>query len=511
LIPIGMFISEFHVAKINKNKHMKIKLSLVAVLQLSAICSFSQNVGIGTTTPSEKLQVVGNIKSDTLKPNAIKLPSNAGNGKILTSDADGNASWQKISNVLPTESASSYTGSGNIGYGVWGDCAANGNISEYQPVADTVSFPSLSNFGYSVYTSGNYAIAGIPYDNVGTNTSQGSANIYQYDGTKWILMQKITDPGGAAGDRFGFSVSLSGNYAIVSSIWDDVGANTDQGSVSIYQYNGTSWVWMQKITDATGAVSDYFGASVSISGNMIVVGSSWDDISLSTDQGSSLFYKYNGTNWVLVQKVFDAVGLATDFFGHSVSISGNYAVVGVYFYDVGATSNQGAAVMYQYNGTNWVFMQRLTDAQGAAYDVFGGSVSISGNYVIVGSSGDDVNTNSDQGSASIYQLKNGTWVLMEKLTDDAGAAADYFGSNVFISGNYAIVGATSDDVGVLSDKGSACIYQRVGQGWQLLQYVTDPGGKKNNGFSSGGASIDQLTKRFIVGVPNYANQRGKVV
>jgi hypothetical protein len=96
--------------------------------------TIAQNVGIGTTAPTEKLQVAGNIKADTIKPNGIKLTPNAGNGKVLISDAAGVGTWQ---------ASSSLAGAGNIGYGVWGDCATNGNISEYQPVADSAyPFPA---------------------------------------------------------------------------------------------------------------------------------------------------------------------------------------------------------------------------------------------------------------------------------------------------------------------------------------------------------------------------------
>lgn len=468
----------------------------------------AQNIGIGTKAPVEKLHVDGNIKSDTLKPNAIKLPFNAGDGKILTSDAEGNASWQKISKGSSNES--NFSVPGNIGYGVWGDCATNGNISEYQPVADTSTNSSLSSFGSSVSIYGNFAIVGNRDDKIGSNFTQGSVSIYQYDGAKWILMQKITDATGAAGDKFGYAVCMTDKYFVVGAVGDDVGANTDQGSFSIYQYNSTSWVLVQKITDAAGAANDYFGVSVSISGNNIIVGSSGDDIGSSIDQGSALFYKYNGTSWVLVQKVYEAVGLTSDFFGHSVSLSGNYAIVGAFYYDVGANSNQGAVTIYKYNGTNWIWMQRISDAYGTAGDAFGCSVSISGNYAIVGANGDDVGANSDQGSASIYQLNGSSWILMEKITDPAGAVVDYFGGNVFISGNYVMIGCTHDDAAAGDNQGSATIYQRVGQGWQRFQCLTDPGGKANENFSAGGLAIHDATKQFLVGVPYYASA-GKVV
>lgn len=240
------------------------------------------NVGIGTTTPAEKLEVVGSIKTDTIKPNAIKFLPNAGSGKLLTSDANGNASWQ---NGLTA---------GNVGFGPWGDCSVN-NISEYNPVVDPTGATG-DYFGGRTAISGNFAIVSAYYDNVGGNVNQGSASIFQFNGTNWVFMQKITDATGAAGDYFGSSVSISGNYAIIGSYADDVGAHVDQGSASIYFYNGTTWVLMQKITDSNGAASDFFGVSVSISGNYAIAGSYSDDVGANIDQGSVSIFFYNGTS-----------------------------------------------------------------------------------------------------------------------------------------------------------------------------------------------------------------------
>jgi FG-GAP repeat len=323
-------------------------------------------------------------------------------------------------------------------------------------------------------------------------------------------MDKITDATGAASDYFGYSVSISSSYAIVGAPYDDVGPNTAQGSASIYQWNGTAWVLMNKISDATGAAADLFGYSVSISGNYAIVGAYGDDVGGNVDQGSVSIYQWNGTAWVLMDKITDATGAAGDYFGVSVSISGSYAIVGAFADDVGSNLNQGSVNIYQRFISNWTLDQKITDASGEAADNFGDRVSISGNYVIVGAYNDDVGSNLNQGSASIYQRIGSTWELMQKITDAANTAGDLFGSSVSISGNYAIVGAKSDDVGSNTAQGSANIYQRVGMGWQKLQYITDPGG--NDGDTMGeSASIDGITKRFIIGVPGYGNTVGKVL
>lgn len=475
---------------------------LLCLVTLSLpICAFSQNIGIGTTLPNEKLHVAGNIKADTVKPNAIKLTPNAGTGKILTSDAVGNANWQ-------TNNAAA---AGNIGFGVWGDCAANGNISNYQPVADA-NGEFGDKFGNSVSIGGNYTIVGTPGEAVGANTGQGSVSIYQNNGGTWVFMQKITDATGAPNDGFGNSVQISGNYVIVGASNDDVGVNANQGSASIYQYNGSSWVLMQKITDAGGAAGDNFGVSVSISGNYALVGAFNDDMGANTNQGSASFYQYDGVNWILTQKSAEPTGAANDNFGNSVSISGNYAIIGVPGDNVtAANTNQGSAIIYQYNGiTGWNLIQKITDVTGSSGDNFGASVSISGNYVVGGAFRDDVGTNNDQGSCSIFQFNGSNWVLMQKINDVYGVANDAFGYSVSISGSYVIIGTPFTYVPPKNNHGSATIYQRIGMGWQKLQFITDPGGVEND-LAGNAVCIDGITKQFIIGAYGFVNYFGKVI
>lgn len=464
------------------------------------ICSVNylaaQNVGIGTTTPAEKLEVVGSIKTDTVKINSLQLGPNRGLGKILTSDAAGNGTWQ--SGIINT----------GVGFGPWGDCSVN-NISEYNPVVDPTGAAG-DYFGVTTAISGNFAIIGAYNDDVGANVNQGSVSIFQFNGTNWVFMQKITDAAGATGDFFGSSVSISGNYAMVGAYGDDVGANLNQGSASIYFYNGTTWVLMQKITDASGAASDFFGISVSISGNYAIAGSYSDDVGANADQGSVSIFFYNGTSWGNIQKLTDAAGAASDFFGVSCSISGNYLVVGESGDDVGVNSNQGSVLVYRYNNVSWVLTQKTTDAGNNANTNYGSSVSISGAYLIVGAYTDGFGGNFNYGSATIYQYNGSIWVLMQKLIKTNQTDFDYFGNSVSISGNYALVGAPGSSLGNLTQEGSATLYLRIGTGWKKLQYITDPGGNQVDllGTSCG---VDGVTMRFILGATGYGSSSGTVL
>ncbi|MGB3078704.1 MAG: FG-GAP repeat protein [Saprospiraceae bacterium] len=490
---------------------MKCYICLVLLLfsPVLNILITAQNVGIGTITPTEKLDVDGNVKADTLKPNAFKFLPNAGAGKILTSDGIGNASWENM--MLPPP-PNNYNG--NVGYGVWGDCATNGNISEYNPVVDEEGagqdISIGDHFGYTTAISGNFAIIGSYGDDAGAGINQGSVSFYQFDGNTWIFVQKVIDEDGEAWAFFGQSISIAGNFAIVGAPQDNGNAGDGQGSSSIYQYNGSTWQLMQKITDADGAAHDNFGSSVSLSGNYAIIGSPDDSGPAGPGQGSVNIYQFDGNAWVLMEKILDANGASGDFFGHSVSISGNLFVAGSYFDDDVSGQNQGSASIYQFDGSNWIFVQKLLDVTGVANDYFGDVVSISGNYVLVGIPNDDVFGVVNQGSVCIYQYNGSNWIQTQRLYDVNGSMDDYFGSSVSVSDHFAIVGSAYDNIGTQADQGSADIYIRLGTNWERLQYVIDPRGNSNDHLGQD-VAIDALTKRFLIGSHGYTSDKGKVI
>ena len=216
-----------------------------------------------------------------------------------------------------------------------------------------------------------------------------------------------------------------------------------------------------KITAADGDALDSFGRSVSVSGDYIVVGA-FTDGDNGLNSGSAYIFKRNGTSWTQEVKTLPSDGAAGDQFGNSVSISGDYAVMGAR-YDDDNGSSSGSAYVFKRTGPSWEQEAKLLTSDGAADDWFGNKVSISGDYAVVGAFGDDDNGTSS-GSAYVFKRTGMSWTEEAKLLPSDGATDDWFGNKVSISGDYAVVGAWGDDDNG-SFSGSAYVFKRTGTSW----------------------------------------------
>jgi hypothetical protein len=321
------------------------------------------------------------------------------------------------------------------------------------------------NLGWSVSISGDWAITGAIGDGDGVKINAGSAYIFKWNGTSWIQQQKLTASDSSADDQFGWSVSVSGDSAIVGAIGDD----SSRGAAYIFRWNGTNWSQQQKLIAADGEVEDFFGISVAIDGNYAIIGAVGDD----SAKGSAYIFKWNGTNWSQQAKITASDGIAEDSFGNSVSLYGDTAIIGVSADDDNG-SYSGSVYVFRRDGVLWSQQQKLTAADGAAEDNFGVSVSINGDRLIIGSLGDDDN-GSNSGSAYMFTWNGASWSQQQKLTPSDGAAEDFFGCSVSICDNYVVVGAHhDDDRGV--DAGSAYIFEWNGASWsQQAKLLADDG------------------------------------
>ena len=312
-------------------------------------------------------------------------------------------------------------------------------------------------FGFSVALSGDTALVGIPYEDDNGNSS-GSAYIFERDqgGTdNWGQVIKIAASDGAAEDYLGYSVALEENTALVGAYRDD-GIGVNSGSVYIFERDQGgigNWGEVKKLTASDSAAGDEFGISVSLSGDTVLVGARRDDDNGTYSGSAYIFERDEGgaDNWGEVKKLTASDGAADDEFGFAVALSGDIALVGSpYDDDDGADS--GSSYLFERNqdgAGNWGQAKKLTASDGATIDYFGYSVALSGDTALVGT----LYANSvylferDQGGA-------GNWGQIKILTASDGGEGEFFGGSLTLSGDTALVGAYNDA------NGSAYIYER---------------------------------------------------
>jgi hypothetical protein len=295
-------------------------------------------------------------------------------------------------------------------------------------------------FGRDVAISGDVALAGA-YGDDDNGSSSGSAYVFRFNGSTWSQEAKLLASDGAASDYFGYKVALSGNVAVVSAYLDD-DMGSSSGSVYVFRYDGSTWSQEAKLTASDGAASDYFGIDVSVSGDVIIVGAYGDD-DLGSYSGSAYVFRYSGSSWSQEAKLLASDGAASDYFGYGVSVSGDAAVVGAY-YDDDMGSASGSAYVFRYNGSSWSQEAKLTASDGAASDYFGRSVSISGDVIASSAYGDD-DMGSYSGSVYVFEYNGTSWTEESKLTASDGEASDYMGIDVAASGYAVVAGAYGDD------------------------------------------------------------------
>ena len=359
------------------------------------------------------------------------------------------------------------------------------------------------NFGYSVAISGNYAIVGTYYEDEASRTDSGKA--YIFDVTTGQLKWTLDNPnayGSSAYDYFGWSVAISGNYAIVGARnEDDASGGSNSGKAYIFDVTTGQLKWTLDNPNAYGtSASDSFGWSVAIDGNYAIVSAYLEDDASGTDSGKAYIFDVTTgqLKWTLDNP--NPYGSSeTDQFGYSVAISGNYAIVGTYYEDEASRTDSGKAYIFDVTTGQLKWTLNNPNAYGSSgYDYFGYSVAISGNYVIVGAYLEDDVSGSNSGKAYIFDVTTGQlkWTL-DNPNVYGTSAGDAFGWSVAIDGNYAIVGAYTEDDASGSNSGKAYIFD-VTTG-QLKMMLDNPNAYGTSVSDSFGYSVAISGNYAIVG------------
>ena len=275
---------------------------------------------------------------------------------------------------------------------------------------------------------------------------------------KQIVANEVT-----TGSIFGSNVSISGDYVLVGAKNEGL-----SGGAYIFVRNVNDWNQETKLVPNDLAKNSLFGNAVSIYNDYAIIGACNDD-EKGIYSGSAYIYKRKGSHWEKEAKLIAVDGDKYDHFGNSVSINNNYAIVGA-----PRNNNKGAVYFFKRDENNWIQDAKMVANDIDLYDSFGVSVSMSGNYAIVGSHHKDANSlNKASGAAYIFLNDNGVWSQQTKLIAKDENSQDQFGYSVDISGENAIVGALFGS--------AAYIFKRDGNNWfQQAKLVADDGGQRDN-------------------------------
>ena len=344
------------------------------------------------------------------------------------------------------------------------------------------------SFGYSISLSGDRALVGAPFDD-DNGSNAGSAYVFDLVAGNWTETAKLTATDGTINDQFGRSISLDGNRALVGVVGDDDNGSLS-GSAYIFESIAGGWVETFKFTATDGAVNDSFGHVVSLNDGRALVGAPFDDDS-SSNSGSTYVFNLEANNWTESVKLTDAVGAVDDKFGWSVSLDGDRALVGAPFDDDNG-SNSGAAYVFDLIAGSWSETAKLTVAE--AGDSFGRSISLEGDRALVGAPFDDDN-GSNSGAAYVFDLVAGSWTETAKLT--VAEAGDSFGRSISLEGDRALVGAPFDDDNG-SNSGAAYIFDLVAGDWTETAKLTAAEAEAGDSF---GYSISLSGDRVLIGAP----------
>ncbi|MEX1024824.1 MAG: FG-GAP repeat protein [Planctomycetota bacterium] len=371
---------------------------------------------------------------------------------------------------------------------------------------------ALDQFGESVAVCGDTVVVGalgeassatgVDGDQSSNDAfASGAVYVFVRNGTTWAQEAYLKASNAEALDQFGESVAVCGDTVVVGALGEDssaTGVNGDESSQSahasgaayVFVRSGTTWSQEAYLKASNTGTDEFFGSSVAVSGDTVVVGALNEDSAATgvngdesnnaaSNSGAAYVFVRSGTTWSQEAYLKASNTEASDRFGYSVAVSGETVVVGAHLEDSAAagvngdqTSNaasiSGAAYVFVRSGTTWSQEAYLKASNTGAGDVFGSSVAVSGDTVVVGAYHEDSaatgvdgdqssNTATWSGAAYVFVRSGTTWSQEAYLKASNTGTDDFFGISVAISGDTIVVGASDEHsaaTGVNGDQSS---------------------------------------------------------
>lgn len=312
----------------------------------------------------------------------------------------------------------------------------------------------------------------------------------------WEETTKILPPDDSQNKWFG-SISVYNDYALIGSYVDDTNGY-ESGAAYIYKIDGNSWIQEAKLLPSDGESYDYFGRSVSLYGDYALIGAYGKD----NHVGAAYIFKRDGNTWDEEKKLLPSDLENANDFGVDVCLNGDYAVIGAYNYDFMGPEyeDSGAVYIFKRAGDSWIEETKIPDPKNDINSWFGLEVFIDGDYAMVGAPGYLQN-----GSVFVFKRSGTNWIEHQLLVPSNPSDRnnrDNFGGSICIDGNFAVIGA-SDGL----DQGSAYIFKLENDVWTQQTKITASDGNSDDDF---GGAISIYEDTLIIGSSVENNNTGSV-
>ena len=327
--------------------------------------------------------------------------------------------------------------------------------------------PGAGDFGWSVsvdrirwWGSTNYAIVGAPQDDA-AGAKSGSAYIYARSGKNWKQQVKLIAGDGAAGDTFGYAVSVYGTTAVVGAPKDDdTGSNS--GAAYVFVRDGIRWTQHSKLVPQDLGRSAAFGEAILIVEDTVIVGAPGHTHGEIRFAGAVYVFVREGEAWLQKAKLTADDAAASDRFGNALAMSGNTLIVGAPLRDTQAGKDAGAAYIFLRNGDLWKQGAKLTARSTRKNDHFGTSVATTGKIAVIGANLHEENALAS-GAAYSFVNVDGVWEEREKVVPADAGLNTRFGTWVAMSGNVVVgsAGVTPHPVAGRSTGTAAYVYSSI--------------------------------------------------
>jgi hypothetical protein len=340
-------------------------------------------------------------------------------------------------------------------------------------------------FGTSVALSdgGNTLAVGAPF----ANHQNGVVYVYERSNGVWTLQREIFAPSVQAGQAFGYAVGLDHDRLVVGAAQRDQGSVVAAGAAYVYDRAGAIWGAPTALPTPSPGPDEAFGAAVAVAGNTVVVSAALKHVGAAHDVGEAWVYTLNAGGWTLTEPLLALDGQAGDKFGTAlaVSVQGSTRtlVVGAAAADVASGPvDPGAAYVFTSTGGSFTQTQKLTANDPTAFGLFGYSVAIWRQRVVVGAPQASVD-GAQQGAAYVFDASSGSQTA--ELTAATGNVDDNFGESVAVFGAYALVGATNEAVEPdLTATGAVHAFREAAPSWVASHVLTASDGAPNDDFGT---------------------------